>query len=142
VLDLGCGWGPIALSIAALSPATEVWAIDVNNRSVELTEKNAGALGLTNLRAVLPQALPRDLRFQEIWSNPPVRIGKAQLHQLLTNYLGLLRPGGRAMLVVQKQLGAESLLRWLNEHSSGYSARKILAERGYWVVEVMSPTGR
>jgi len=140
VLDLGCGWGPIALSIATLSPSANLWAIDVNTRSVELTRQNSEALGLKNLTAVLADELPDNLRFQEIWSNPPIRIGKSELHALLERYLSRLLPGGRAMLVVQKQLGAESLMKWLSEQFVGHQVKKFHTDKGYWVIEVIRPT--
>jgi 16S rRNA G1207 methylase RsmC len=140
VLDLGCGWGPIALAIATICPDSRVWAIDVNARSVELTQQNAENLGLKNVESLLADALPADLKFKEIWSNPPIRIGKAELHELLRKYLGRLLPGGRAMLVVQKQLGAESLMKWLSEEFANCSVHKAHADKGYWVIEVISPT--
>ncbi len=138
VLDLGCGWGPIGISIAKLSPETKVWAVDVNSRSVEIANLNAKNLELNNFQAVLAENLPGDLLFDEIWSNPPIRIGKKSLHELLRKYLALLHPNGRALLVVQKQLGAESLLRWLEEEFPNRTSSRILNERGYWVIEVAS----
>lgn len=140
ILDLGCGWGPIAISIATLCPNTNLWAIDVNARSVELTRQNSEALGLKNLTAVLADELRDDLRFQEIWSNPPIRIGKSELHALLERYLSRLLPGGRAMLVVQKQLGAESLMKWLSEKFVGHLVKKFHSDKGYWVIDVIRPT--
>ena len=140
VLDLGCGWGPIALAIATICPDSRVWAIDVNARSVELTQQNAESLGLKNVESLLADALPADLKFKEIWSNPPIRIGKAELHELLRKYLGRLLPGGRSMLVVQKQLGAESLMKWLSEEFANCSVNKAHADKGYWVIELISPT--
>jgi 16S rRNA G1207 methylase RsmC len=86
----------------------------------------------------LPTGLPADLQFDEIWSNPPIRIGKQALHELLSSYLKLLKQGGRAMLVVQKQLGAESLLRWLQEQNPSSKVSKRISEKGYWVIEVIS----
>ena len=118
--DVGCGWGPVALAMAAASPGATVWAADVNERAVDLTARNAAALGLTNVRALEAGEALRRLRadgveLDEIWSNPPIRIGKAALHELLRSWLALLAPGGRAQLVVAKNLGADSLHRWLAE---------------------------
>lgn len=139
VLDLGCGWGAIGISIARLRPDTKVWAIDVNQRSVEQTIANAKDLELTNVNALLPEELPDELQFDEIWSNPPIRIGKKELHLLLEKYLVKLKAGGRAMLVVQKQLGAPSLMRWLAERFAGHKVEKVLVDRGYWVISVTAP---
>jgi 16S rRNA (guanine1207-N2)-methyltransferase len=138
VLDLGCGWGPIGISIAKLQPGTEVWAVDVNSRSVELANQNSKELLIENFKAVTPEQLPTDLKFNEIWSNPPIRIGKPALHQLLMTYLERLTESGRAMLVVQKQLGAESLLSWLADQNSQWRVTRVLNEKGYWVIEVFS----
>ena len=138
ILDLGCGWGPIGISIAKLSPATKVWGVDVNSRSVELANQNSKDLGLTNFQAVLAEQLPSEIKFDEIWSNPPIRIGKLALHELLTTYLNKLNPNGRAVLVVQKQLGAESLMKWLAEQFPDHEVRRLANEKGYWVIEVAS----
>ena len=138
ILDLGCGWGPIGVAIAKLAPGTKVWGIDVNARSVALANQNAQGLQLENFQALLSEDLPSDLKFDEIWSNPPIRIGKKALHELLTKYFSLLTTDGRAMLVVQKQLGAESLLKWLTEQYPAKRVSKVLNDRGYWVIEVAS----
>jgi len=138
ILDLGCGWGPIGIAIAKLASASQVWGVDVNARSVALANQNARKLQLTNFQAVLSENLPSDLRFDEIWSNPPIRIGKKALHELLTKYLAVLTDQGRALLVVQKQLGAESLLKWLAEQFPAKRVRRVLTDRGYWVIELAS----
>lgn len=138
ILDLGCGWGPIGIAIAKLAPATKVWGVDVNARSVALANQNSQKLQLTNFQAVLAENLPSDLKFDAIWSNPPIRIGKKALHELLTHYLELLADDGKAMFVVQKQLGAESLLKWLTQQYPAMSVRRALNDRGYWVIEVVS----
>jgi 16S rRNA (guanine1207-N2)-methyltransferase len=113
LLDIGCGWGPIALTLALKSPAATVTAVDVNTRCVALTNDNAQALGLANVRACLPDQVDPGLRFDAIWSNPPIRIGKSELHDLLMLWLPRLAAGGNAWLVVQKNLGSDSLQRWL-----------------------------
>lgn len=119
LLDIGCGWGPIALTMALQNPDAQVWAVDVNERSLELTAENAQRMGLTNLKAVTPEQVPSDIEFAEIWSNPPIRIGKEPLHELLRRWLPRLSPGSSAFLVVQKNLGADTLARWLDEEFKG-----------------------
>jgi 16S rRNA (guanine1207-N2)-methyltransferase len=136
VLDLGCGWGPISLAIAALSPKTKIWALDVNARSLELAAKNAGKLGLSNIEAVTADQIPTELRFDAIWSNPPIRIGKAALHELLRTWLPRLESGGRAMLVVQKQLGADSLLAWIQAEFPELIASRYSTDKGFRILEV------
>jgi 16S rRNA G1207 methylase RsmC len=115
LLDLGCGWGPVTLALALQSPAATVWAVDVNERALDLARRNAVRLGLTNVRAVTPDDVPDDLAIGAIWSNPPIRVGKDVLHAMLLRWLPRLAPRAEAHLVVQRNLGADSLQRWLSE---------------------------
>jgi 16S rRNA G1207 methylase RsmC len=137
LLDLGCGWGPIALNLAKLRPNTKVWAVDVNTRSVELTQANARNLGISNINAVLPDQVPADLRFSGIWSNPPIRIGKKELHELLLMWLPRLEAGGEAYLVVQKNLGSDSLQKWLTEElAAGFEVSRYTSIKTYRVLKI------
>jgi len=113
LLDLGCGWGPISLTLALRSPAATVWGVDVNRRALDLLGRNATRVGADNIRAVEPDGVPSDVMVSTIWSNPPIRVGKAVLHDMLLTWLPRLAPGGTAYLVVQKNLGADSLHAWL-----------------------------
>ncbi|MEV1131030.1 methyltransferase [Agromyces sp. NPDC049794] len=115
LLDLGAGWGPIALSLALRSPDATVWAVDVNERALDLVRRNSARLGITNVNAVLPADVPAEVRFATIWSNPPIRVGKQELHAMLTHWLPRLDDEAVAWLVVAKHLGAESLQRWLHD---------------------------
>jgi len=115
VLDIGCGWGPIALSIALSRPHTTVWAVDVNERALELTRRNAETLGVKNIKICRPEEVPENIEFAGIWSNPPIRVGKDALHEILQSWLPRLAHGADSDLVVQKNLGADSLLRWLQD---------------------------
>jgi 16S rRNA (guanine1207-N2)-methyltransferase len=128
LLDLGCGSGAIALTMALRSPGARVWAVDVNARALELTAANAARNGLA-VRTELPDGVPEDVRFATIWSNPPIRIGKAQLQTLLLRWLSRLTPDGAAVLVVQKHLGADSLQRWLGEQ--GFDVERIASKAGF-----------
>jgi len=116
LLDLGCGWGPIALTLGLRSPAASIWAVDVNQRALGLARDNAKTLGIKDFHAVTPEEVPADIRFATIWSNPPIRVGKSLLHDMLLTWLPRLEAGGTAYLVVQKNLGADSLQRWLTDH--------------------------
>ena len=136
VLDLGCGWGPISLAIASFGPETTLWALDVNARSMDLASKNAARLGLPNINVVTAEQVPHDLKFDAIWSNPPIRIGKAALHELLRTWLPRLESGGRAMLVVQKQLGADSLLSWIQAEFPELTASRFSTDKGFRVLEI------
>lgn len=139
-LDVGCGWGPISLALALESPKADVWGIDINERAVELTAENARRLNLANLHACTDDALPDGLTFDLIWSNPPIRVGKQALHELLMAYLPRLSPGGAAYLVVQKNLGADSLLPWLAAQLPDCSVSKYASSKGYRVIEVLNGT--
>ena len=137
LLDLGCGWGPIALNLGKLRPNTKVWAVDVNTRSVELTQANAKNLGISNIKAVLPDQVPADLRFSGIWSNPPIRIGKKELHELLLMWLPRLEAGCEAYLVVQKNLGSDSLQKWLTEElASDFEVSRYTSIKTYRVLKI------
>ncbi len=115
LVDVGCGYGPITVALAHRNPDATVWAVDVNERARSLTEANAAALGLGNVRVLHPDDWDASVAVDRIWSNPPIRVGKAALHELLLVWLARLTPTGSAHLVVQKHLGADSLQRWLGE---------------------------
>lgn len=136
LLDLGCGYGPLAVAMALRSPAARVWAVDVNERAVALCARNAESLGLgpERLRACTPGEVPEAVRFAGLWSNPPIRIGGDALHQLLLAWLGWLDEGGRAALVVQRHLGADSLAAWLA--GQGFEVGRLVSKRGYRVLHV------
>ncbi len=138
ILDLGCGWGPIALNLAKRSPNAKVWAVDVNNRSLELTAKNAKAIGLTNVYAAIPEDVPADIKFSGIWSNPPIRVGKKVLHELLLSWLPRLEKNGVAYLVVQKNLGSDSLQKWLTDTlNSDYEVSRLTSVKTYRIIKVV-----
>ena len=140
VLDLGCGYGPVACVLAKRSPGATVWAVDVNARALELCARNARAAGLENVRCVTPGDASLPARFAAIWSNPPVRIGKDALHALLGQWLARLAPsgpatpGGAAYLVVGRNLGADSLHRWLA--GQGWPVMRLAARSGYRLLRV------
>ena len=140
LLDLGCGYGPIACVLATRSPEATVWAVDVNERALELCARNAAAAGLANVRCVTPDDPALPARFAGIWSNPPVRIGKAELHSLLRTWLGRLSPGREAHLVIGRNLGADSLHRWLTEQ--GWSVTRRSARNGYRLLQITSMAER
>jgi len=134
VLDLGCGYGPIAITLARRAPEARVWAVDVNERALELTQANAQAAATPNVSALLPEAVPEGARFDAIYSNPPVRVGKAPLHALLLRWLARLKPGGAAYLVVQRNLGSDSLATWLA--ASGRPVERLKSKKGYRILRV------
>lgn len=138
-LDLGCGWGPIAVTLGLESPEARVWAVDVNPRALALTDHNAEVNGATNVEALeekvaLTRASEERVLFDLIVSNPPVRIGKQPLRDLVSQWLRFLSPAGEAWFVMARNLGADSFIRWLND--SGYPARKHSSRKGYRIIQV------
>ncbi|WP_030168006.1 class I SAM-dependent methyltransferase [Spirillospora albida] len=138
LLDLGCGYGPIALTLARRSPQASVWGVDVNERALTLARENATTAGLDNVRFSPADGIAPGLRFAAIWSNPPIRIGKAALHDLLLAWLPRLTPTGAAHLVVQKHLGSDSLQRWLE--TQGLPTERIASRSAYRVLRVSPGT--
>jgi 16S rRNA (guanine1207-N2)-methyltransferase len=132
LLDLGCGWGPISLWLASVRRRSTVWAVDVNSRALDLVRRNAEAAGLGNVHACRPDEVPADVTFAGMWSNPPIRSGKSALHDLLAEWLP--RVAGPSYLVVAKNLGSDSLARWLGEQ--GYSVSRLSSNAGFRVLEV------
>ena len=143
LLDLGCGYGPIACTLASRRPEARVWAVDVNERARDLCRANAAAAGLANVEVAAPDDVPVDVRLAAIWSNPPIRIGKSALHDLLTRWLDLLTHDGTAHLVVQRHLGADSLARWLDDR--GWATERRGSRKGFRLLDVAAraepPTG-
>ena len=133
-LDLGCGYGVIGLALARAVPLANVTGVEVNERAIRLANDNAAAMGLDGrFVACLPAAVATNQVFDEIWSNPPIRIGKQALHELLLTWLPRLAPGGRAVMVVGKNLGADSLQRWLGEQ--GWPTTRLSSVKGFRVLE-------
>ena len=142
LLDLGCGWGPIALTLALESPRATVWAVDVNERALELVRRNAESLGLHNVNAVTPADVPADVPFMSIWSNPPIRVGKNELHAMMLSWLPRLEPGTDAWLVVQRNLGSDSLHRWLQaELPQDFAVTRAATNKGYRVLRARRRSG-
>ena len=133
LLDIGCGTGAIALTMALRSPDATVWATDVNDRARQLTSSNAARNKLDNVNVAGPDEVPADVRFTTIWSNPPIRIGKAALHELLQRWLPRLTDDGCAVLVVQKHLGADSLQRWLV--TEGFQCDRLASRAGFRLLQ-------
>lgn len=139
-LDLGCGWGPIALTLGLLSPGATVHAVDVNRRSLELTARNAENLGLDGIHVLAPAEADAEAGYDVIWSNPPIRIGKPALRELLCTWLPRLAPGGDAYLVVAKNLGGDSLQSWLaGALAPGLQVERFSSAKGFRIIHVTRP---
>ena len=137
LLDIGCGWGPIALSLALEAPEAQVYAVDVNERALELTRRNVARVGASNVHVSTPETVDPSLTFDTIWSNPPIRVGKDVLHGLMLHWLPRLNVDADAYLVVQKNLGADSLHRWLEaELPSNFSTIRVDSAKSFRVLRV------
>jgi 16S rRNA (guanine1207-N2)-methyltransferase len=136
LLDVGCGYGPIALALARRAPDAVVWAVEINERARALCAANAASAGLENVRVAAPDEVPDDVQFDGLWSNPPIRIGKAALHDLLSTWMPRLAAGAHAALVVQKHLGSDSLARWMQQQ--GWSVDRLGSRRGYRILDVVA----
>jgi 16S rRNA (guanine1207-N2)-methyltransferase len=134
LLDLGCGYGVIATTLALRAPHARIHAIDVNHRALELTRENAQRLVAGNISVTTPEDVAPGLRFAALYSNPPVRIGKAPLHDLLSMWIDRLAPDGDAFLVVQRHLGSDSLAAWLAQR--GHQVERLRSKGGYRVLRV------
>ena len=135
LLDLGCGWGPIALTLALESPRATVWAVDVNERALDLVRLNAQKMNILNINAVTPENVPPDVTFMTMWSNPPIRVGKNELHGMLEHWLPRLESGCDGWLVVQRNLGSDSLHRWLQATlPEEFSFVRAATNKGYRVL--------
>jgi 16S rRNA G1207 methylase RsmC len=135
LLDLGCGIGPLTVALGLADPEARITAVDVNERALALTRANADRLGIGDrVSTALPQDVPAGERYDEIWSNPPIRIGKAALHELLTTWLDRLRPAGTARMVVARNLGADSLTTWLEDQ--GWDCQRVASAKGFRVLAV------
>ena len=132
LLDLGCGVGTIAIPLARRASGATVWAVDVNSRARDLCAANAVANGVRNVRTMAPDDVADDVAFDCIWSNPPIRVGKKALHEMLLKWLGRLTPSGHSVIVVHKHLGADSLQRWLTD--SGYPTTRLASSSGYRIL--------
>ncbi|EWT03459.1 16S rRNA methyltransferase [Intrasporangium oryzae NRRL B-24470] len=140
LLDIGCGWGPISLTMALRSPGAHVWGVDVNRRSLDLSRANAAEAGVSNVTFSEPDDVPADVRFDTIWSNPPIHVGKAALHALLERWLPRLTDAGVAHLVVQKHLGSDSLQKWINTQDWGMACTRLSSAKAFRILEVRRTT--
>ena len=142
LLDLGCGWGPIALTLASESPHAKVWAVDVNERALDLVRANAEKMSIPNIKAVTPENVPDHVQFMTIWSNPLIRVGKNELHGLLESWLPRLENACDAWLVVQRNLGSDSLHRWLQStFPDDFAFTRAATSKGYRVIRARKRSG-
>ncbi len=138
ILDLGCGWGVIGVSIARTWPEARVTMADVNRRALELSRKNAAANGVkAECQESDGFSALRERRFDMVVTNPPIRAGKHVIYRMFADAAGQLKSGGALYLVIRKQQGAESCLRYLG--TLFQKAEKLDRSGGYWVIRARDP---
>ncbi len=133
VLDIGCGYGPIGLVAARLAPQGHVKLIDINERAVELARLNAEANGISNVsfaQSDLYEAVRED-SFDIILSNPPIRAGKAVVHQVFSEAFERLNPGGELWIVIQNKQGAPSARAKLEEIFGEEEVAEVAKDKGF-----------
>ena len=140
VLDLGCGWGAVGVALGRKYPDLELVMTDINARAVDLARRN---LAQNGVRAQVLQGDgfdPVEGEFDAIVTNPPIRAGKAVIYSLFERARAYLKPGGALYLVIRKQQGAPSALKFLREH---YGEAEIIDRgSGFHVIRAMDPTAQ
>lgn len=135
LLDLGCGYGPIGLSLAKAFVNRQIVMVDVNERALELSEKNAVINGIDNISIYKSDVFSNVTSngFAAILTNPPIRAGKKVVHQILEESYGRLVTGGELWVVIQKKQGAPSAIEKLE---AVFEEVEIVAKRkGYYIIQ-------
>ncbi|MFP3719616.1 class I SAM-dependent methyltransferase [Niallia circulans] len=135
ILDVGCGYGPIGLSIAKTSPNRMVHMVDVNLRAIELAEENARQNGVENVRIYESDRLLRvkGKKFASILTNPPIRAGKKVVHDIFEQSYDCLLPNGELWVVIQKKQGAPSAIAKLEEFFKEVNV--VEKKKGYFIIQ-------
>ena len=135
VLDVGCGYGPIGLSIAKANPERFVHMMDVNTRALALAEKNATVNGVQNVRIFESDGLSSvgDVKAAAILTNPPIRAGKETVFRFYDGAFEKLVNGGELWVVIQKKQGAPSSVSHLEEMFSEVDV--VDKKKGYWIIK-------
>ena len=132
VLDLGCGWGAVGVSVGKKYPSCSLLMSDVNERALELARKNAAANGV-RAEAVQSDGLDRvDGLFDYILTNPPIRAGKQVIYRLFAESALKLAASGALYIVIRKQQGAESALKYLKTIFG--RVETVEKSGGFWVI--------
>jgi 16S rRNA (guanine1207-N2)-methyltransferase len=137
VLDVGCGYGPIGLSIAKNYPERIVHMIDVNERAIELAKANAGQNSVQNVDIYESDTLinVKEYNFAAILTNPPIRAGKKTVHDIFEQSHEHLVSHGELWVVIQKKQGAPSAIEKLKELFT--TVDTIDKSRGYFIIKAV-----
>lgn len=133
ILDLGCGYGPIGISLSKLNPDLEITMVDINQRAVDLANKNIDLNNVKNVDAFQSNGFEKVKEtFNAIVSNPPIRAGKKVIYPLFERSIEYLEKGASLYLVIQKKQGAKSAMDKLIEI---YGNCEVINKKGgYWVL--------
>lgn len=133
ILDLGCGYGPIGISLAKLNPDSQITMVDINQRAVELARQNIQRNNVQNAIAFQSDGFEKvDGLFNVIVSNPPIRAGKKVIYPLFERSIDYLDKEGTLYLVIQKKQGAKSTVEKLIEIYG--NCETINKKGGYWIL--------
>ena len=135
ILDVGCGYGPIGLSIAKQNPECTVYMMDINERAVALSKKNAQVNGVQNVRIFESDGLASvedGLQVAAILTNPPIRAGKETVFKFYDGAYEKLSAGGELWIVIQKKQGAPSTVNHLEEMFT--EVEVVEKKKGYWII--------
>ena len=132
VLDMGCGWGAMTILTLAKCSGCEITMADVNERALALAQENVAANRM-QAKAILSDGFANvEGEFEAVMTNPPIRAGKAVIYKMFEDAKDHLVPGGVLYLVIRKQQGAPSALKFLKELYS--KAEVIERDGGYWII--------
>ncbi|WP_087975034.1 class I SAM-dependent methyltransferase [Oceanobacillus rekensis] len=137
LLDLGCGYGPIGISLAGSFKDRTVVMADVNERALALAEKNSSGNKLDNTIVIQSDRFSNlgDKSFAAILTNPPIRAGKKVVHQMFEESLGALRPNGELWVVIQKKQGAPSAIKKIEELFENVEV--VTKNKGYYILRAL-----
>lgn len=133
VLDMGCGWGAMTVMTLARFPKVGITMADVNERALALAVSNVEKNRM-QAKAILSDGFEKvEGMFDAVITNPPIRAGKAVIYKMFEDAKAQLREGGRLFLVIRKQQGAPSALKFLKELYA--KAKVIERDGGYWIIQ-------
>lgn len=135
VLDVGCGYGPMGLSAAVMCPKGHVTMVDINERAVELSKENARRNGISNVTILQSDLLEqvKDLKFDAVLTNPPIRAGKETVHRIFVDAYDCLVDGGSLWVVIQKKQGAPSAVKKMESLYS--EVVEVSKDKGYRILK-------
>ncbi|MDL2206974.1 class I SAM-dependent methyltransferase [Eubacteriales bacterium OttesenSCG-928-N13] len=136
VLDMGCGWGAMGVTLAKVYPDAQFLLADINERAISLSQKNIALNGLRNAQTLRSDGFSGvEGQFDAIITNPPIRAGKQLIYALFDDAHGHLKAGGSLFIVIRKQQGAPSAMKHLAQRYNTVS--RIQWDKGYWIIQAV-----